>query len=54
MPRRLVAQRAHEEFGVVTLRQQVSHFAAHEITHLPQIASAQSVQAGRMIGAQGR
>lgn len=27
----------HEEFGVVTLRQQVSYFAAHESTHLPQI-----------------
>lgn len=29
----------HEEFGVVTLRQQVSYFAAHEVTHLPQIAA---------------
>jgi len=29
----------HEEFGVVTLRQQVSYFASHEITHLPQIES---------------
>jgi hypothetical protein len=28
----------HQEFGVVTLRQQASYFAAHEITHLPQIA----------------
>jgi len=27
----------HEEFGTVTLRQQVSYFAAHELTHLPQI-----------------
>jgi len=27
----------HEEFGAVTLRQQVSYFAAHESTHLPQI-----------------
>ncbi len=27
----------HEEFGVVTLRQQVSYFASHEITHLSQI-----------------
>ena len=27
----------HEEFGSVTLRQQVSYFASHEITHLPQI-----------------
>jgi uncharacterized damage-inducible protein DinB len=29
----------HEEFGVVTLRQQVSYFAAHEVTHLAQIAA---------------
>ncbi|MBW7883643.1 MAG: DinB family protein, partial [Caldilineaceae bacterium] len=29
----------HEEFGPVTLRQQVSYFASHEITHLPQIES---------------
>lgn len=27
----------HQEFGVVTLRQQVSYFAAHELTHLSQI-----------------
>jgi hypothetical protein len=27
----------HEEFGVITLRQQISYFAAHEVTHLPQI-----------------
>ena len=27
----------HQEFGRVTLRQQVSYFAAHELTHLPQI-----------------
>ncbi|MCK6623781.1 MAG: hypothetical protein DPW09_19255 [Anaerolineae bacterium] len=27
----------HQEFGPVTLRQQVSYFAAHELTHLPQI-----------------
>jgi uncharacterized damage-inducible protein DinB len=27
----------HEEFGAVTLRQQVSYFAAHESTHLAQI-----------------
>lgn len=27
----------HEEFGPVTLKQQVSYFAAHELTHLPQI-----------------
>jgi uncharacterized damage-inducible protein DinB len=29
----------HEEFGAITLRQQVSYFAAHELTHLPQIES---------------
>lgn len=27
----------HEEFGTVTLQQQASYFATHEITHLPQI-----------------
>ena len=27
----------HEEFGVVSIRQQVSYFATHELTHLPQI-----------------
>ncbi|MEJ2487051.1 MAG: DinB family protein [Anaerolineales bacterium] len=27
----------HEEFGTMTLRQQVSYFASHELTHLPQI-----------------
>ncbi|MFZ1474674.1 MAG: DinB family protein [Anaerolineae bacterium] len=27
----------HQEFGVVTLRQQASYFAAHELTHLSQI-----------------
>jgi uncharacterized damage-inducible protein DinB len=29
----------HEEFGDVTLRQQVSYFAAHEVTHLSQISA---------------
>lgn len=28
----------HQEFGEVTLRQQASYFAAHERTHLPQLA----------------
>ena len=28
----------HEEFGTVSIKQQVSYFASHEITHLPQIA----------------
>jgi hypothetical protein len=26
----------HEEFGVVSIKQQVSYFASHELTHLPQ------------------
>ncbi len=29
----------HQEFGTVTIRQQASYFASHEITHLPQMAS---------------
>jgi hypothetical protein len=29
---------SHEEFGTVSIKQQVSYFASHEITHLPQIA----------------
>lgn len=29
----------HQEFGVVSIKQQVSYFASHEITHLPQIES---------------
>jgi hypothetical protein len=32
----------HEEFGTVILRQEVSYFAAHELTHLPQIARLRS------------
>jgi hypothetical protein len=27
----------HEEFGSVSLKQQVSYFASHELTHFPQI-----------------
>lgn len=27
----------HEEFGTVSLKQQVSYFASHEITHFPQL-----------------
>lgn len=27
----------HEEFGTITIRQHVSYFASHEITHFPQI-----------------
>lgn len=27
----------HEEFGVVSIKQQVSYFTSHELTHLPQI-----------------
>ncbi len=33
---------AIQEFGEVTLRQQVSYFAAHEQTHLPQMARLRS------------
>lgn len=29
----------HQEFGAVTIRQQVSYFAMHEVTHLSDIAS---------------
>lgn len=29
---------SHEEFGIVSIKQQVSYFASHELTHLPQIA----------------
>ena len=29
----------HEEFGEISLRQQVSYFASHELTHLSQIAA---------------
>lgn len=36
----------HQEFGVVTLRQQVSYFAAHEITHLSQIEALRRRWAG--------
>lgn len=27
----------HEEFGTISIKQQVSYFATHELTHLPQI-----------------
>ncbi len=33
----------HEEFGVVSIRQQVSYFATHELTHLPQIEELRRV-----------
>jgi hypothetical protein len=36
----------HTEFGPVTLRQHASYFAAHEITHLPQIYSLRKKLAG--------
>jgi hypothetical protein len=29
----------HEEFGTLTIKQQASYFASHEITHFPQIES---------------
>ena len=37
----------HEEFGTVTLRQQVSYFGSHEITHLPQIESLRNQLMGK-------
>jgi rubrerythrin/uncharacterized damage-inducible protein DinB len=37
----------HEEFGPVTLRQQVSYFASHEITHLAQIELLRNQLVGR-------
>jgi hypothetical protein len=39
----------HEEFGVVTIKQQVSYFASHEIIHLPQIEK-QCRQTARLNG----
>ena len=27
----------HEEFGLLTIKQQVSYFASHELTHFPQL-----------------
>ena len=36
----------HEEFGTVTLRQQVSYFGSHEITHFPQIESLRNQLVG--------
>ncbi|MFC2031027.1 DinB family protein [Chloroflexota bacterium] len=32
----------HEEFGLVTMKQQVSYFASHEITHFPQLERLRS------------
>jgi len=37
----------HEEFGIVTMKQQVSYFASHEITHLPQLETVRDQLAGR-------
>lgn len=37
----------HEEFGIVTLKQQVSYFASHEITHFPQLETLRTQFAGR-------
>lgn len=33
----------HEEFGFVSIKQQVSYFASHELTHLPQIERLRSI-----------
>jgi Zn finger protein HypA/HybF involved in hydrogenase expression len=37
----------HEEFGPVTLKQQVSYFASHELTHLPQIEKLREQLGGK-------
>lgn len=37
----------HEEFGEVSIRQQVSYFASHERTHLPQMESLRHQAAGK-------
>lgn len=37
----------HEEFGSVSIKQQVSYFASHELTHLPQIESLRSLSMAR-------
>ncbi|HSR30920.1 MAG TPA: DinB family protein, partial [Anaerolineae bacterium] len=37
----------HEEFGSVTMKQQVSYFASHEITHFPQLETVRSELVGR-------
>jgi len=37
----------HEEFGEVSLRQQASYFAAHEITHLPRVESLRNQLGGQ-------
>lgn len=45
----------HQEFGVVTLGQQVSYFATHEVTHLPQLAALRTglvASTGDQTGAQ--
>jgi uncharacterized damage-inducible protein DinB len=39
----------HEEFGRLTVRQQVSYFAAHESTHFPQMESIRA----RLLGDRG-
>lgn len=47
----------HQEFGPVTLRQQVSYFASHEITHLPQIetiSKSSRLAGGRQSGGGGK
>jgi len=37
----------HEEFGVVTLKQQASYFASHEIAHFPQLETLCNQWVGR-------
>lgn len=38
----------HQEFGQVSIKQQVSYFASHELTHLPQIERLRNPSSGRL------
>lgn len=38
---------SHQEFGMVTVRQQASYFAMHEIIHLPSIAALRTLWLGK-------
>jgi hypothetical protein len=37
----------HEEFGKVTIKQQASYFASHELTHLPQLEKLRAQLTGK-------
>jgi hypothetical protein len=38
----------HEEFGTVTIKQQASYFASHELTHLPQLELLRNQFTGKL------